>query len=136
MRLSDFDFDLPEDRIALRPASPRDSARLLVSNPGYAMRTVPQSNPVAPQPLLPYAGAKDWWTLEGQLNTGAGPVWMERVNLQLTIRTSAEKIQVYPLDGAGQRQASLKSIERIPGGFRIRLSEPDQPFSPWFEIIR
>lgn len=25
-----FDFDLPEDRIALRPASPRDSARLLV----------------------------------------------------------------------------------------------------------
>ncbi len=30
MRLTDFDFDLPEDRIALRPASPRDSARLLV----------------------------------------------------------------------------------------------------------
>ena len=29
MRLSDFDFDLPEDRIALRPARPRDSARLL-----------------------------------------------------------------------------------------------------------
>jgi S-adenosylmethionine:tRNA ribosyltransferase-isomerase len=29
MRLSDFDFDLPEDRIALRPAEPRDSARLL-----------------------------------------------------------------------------------------------------------
>jgi S-adenosylmethionine:tRNA ribosyltransferase-isomerase len=30
MRLGDFDFDLPEERIALRPASPRDSARLLV----------------------------------------------------------------------------------------------------------
>ena len=29
MRLADFDFDLPDDRIALRPASPRDSARLL-----------------------------------------------------------------------------------------------------------
>lgn len=29
MRLSDFDFDLPEDRIALRPARPRDTARLL-----------------------------------------------------------------------------------------------------------
>jgi S-adenosylmethionine:tRNA ribosyltransferase-isomerase len=29
MQLADFDFDLPEDRIALRPASPRDSARLL-----------------------------------------------------------------------------------------------------------
>ena len=34
LRLSDFDFDLPEDRIALRPASPRDSARLLVVRPG------------------------------------------------------------------------------------------------------
>jgi S-adenosylmethionine:tRNA ribosyltransferase-isomerase len=30
MRLSDFDFDLPEDLIALRPASPRDAARLLL----------------------------------------------------------------------------------------------------------
>lgn len=30
MRVSDFDFHLPEDRIALRPARPRDSARMLV----------------------------------------------------------------------------------------------------------
>src|ERR1700712_839109 len=30
MRVDQFDFDLPEDRIALRPASPRDSARLLI----------------------------------------------------------------------------------------------------------
>jgi len=30
-----FDFDLPPDRIALRPASPRDSARLLVVRPGH-----------------------------------------------------------------------------------------------------
>ncbi len=33
MRTADFDFDLPEDLIALRPASPRDSARLLVVPP-------------------------------------------------------------------------------------------------------
>ncbi|MCP9483148.1 tRNA preQ1(34) S-adenosylmethionine ribosyltransferase-isomerase QueA [Shimia sp. CNT1-13L.2] len=32
MQLSDFDFDLPEDLIATRPASPRSSARLLVAN--------------------------------------------------------------------------------------------------------
>lgn len=38
MRLSDFDFDLPEDRIALRPAQPRDHARMLVVEPGQALR--------------------------------------------------------------------------------------------------
>ncbi len=34
MKTADFDFDLPEDRIALRPAEPRDSARLLVVRDG------------------------------------------------------------------------------------------------------
>jgi S-adenosylmethionine:tRNA ribosyltransferase-isomerase len=36
MRTDLFDFDLPADRIALRPASPRDGARLLVVKPGGA----------------------------------------------------------------------------------------------------
>jgi S-adenosylmethionine:tRNA ribosyltransferase-isomerase len=34
MQLADFDFELPDSAIALRPASPRDSARLLVVAPG------------------------------------------------------------------------------------------------------
>jgi S-adenosylmethionine:tRNA ribosyltransferase-isomerase len=34
MRTDLFDFDLPQDRIALRPASPRDSSRLMVVRPG------------------------------------------------------------------------------------------------------
>ena len=34
MRTDLFDFDLPPERIALRPASPRDAARLLVVRPG------------------------------------------------------------------------------------------------------
>ena len=33
MQLADFDFHLPQDRIALRPASPRDAARLLLVAP-------------------------------------------------------------------------------------------------------
>ena len=38
MTLADFDFHLPDDRIALRPASPRDSARLLLVEPGAPLR--------------------------------------------------------------------------------------------------
>jgi S-adenosylmethionine:tRNA ribosyltransferase-isomerase len=41
MKLADFDFDLPPDRIAQHPASPRDAARLLeVAQSGLADRAV------------------------------------------------------------------------------------------------
>src|ERR1700756_3319320 len=36
MRTALFDFELPPDRIALRPVVPRDAARLLVVRPGGA----------------------------------------------------------------------------------------------------
>src|SRR5690349_20492733 len=36
MRTDLFDFELPAGRIALRPVSPRDAARLLVVRPGGA----------------------------------------------------------------------------------------------------
>lgn len=36
MRVADFDFELPPERIALRPASPRESAKLLVVGEGFA----------------------------------------------------------------------------------------------------
>jgi S-adenosylmethionine:tRNA ribosyltransferase-isomerase len=47
MRTDLFDFDLPEDRIALRPASPRDAARMLVVRPDHppvdsVVRELPQ----------------------------------------------------------------------------------------------
>jgi S-adenosylmethionine:tRNA ribosyltransferase-isomerase len=49
MRTDLFDFDLPEDRIALRPATPREAARLLVVRSGEppqlddrAIRNLPQ----------------------------------------------------------------------------------------------
>ncbi|MEW9808164.1 tRNA preQ1(34) S-adenosylmethionine ribosyltransferase-isomerase QueA [Mesorhizobium sp. ZMM04-5] len=42
MKVDLFDFELPEDRIALRPAEPRDAARLLLVQPqgGFEDRTV------------------------------------------------------------------------------------------------
>ncbi|HVT56510.1 MAG TPA: S-adenosylmethionine:tRNA ribosyltransferase-isomerase, partial [Xanthobacteraceae bacterium] len=36
MRTDLFDFELPQERIALRPAAPRDAAKLLVVRPGAA----------------------------------------------------------------------------------------------------
>jgi S-adenosylmethionine:tRNA ribosyltransferase-isomerase len=38
MRTDLFDFELPPERIALRPARPRDTARMLVIEPGTALR--------------------------------------------------------------------------------------------------
>jgi S-adenosylmethionine:tRNA ribosyltransferase-isomerase len=38
MRIDAFDFDLPEDRIALRPVRPRDAAKLLVVKPDQKKR--------------------------------------------------------------------------------------------------
>ncbi len=49
MKLSEFDFDLPESLIALRPAAPRDSARLLVVRPGAE----PSSRTAASRPARP-----------------------------------------------------------------------------------
>jgi S-adenosylmethionine:tRNA ribosyltransferase-isomerase len=37
MRTDLFDFELPQERIALRPVTPRDAARLLVVKPGEAL---------------------------------------------------------------------------------------------------
>src|SRR3954471_973518 len=51
MRTDLFDFELPASRIALRPASPRDSARMLVVKPGEALHD--QSGSDLPQWLEP-----------------------------------------------------------------------------------
>ena len=53
MKTDLFDFELPADRIALRPASPRDAARLLVVRPGGAQELEDRSISDLPDLLRP-----------------------------------------------------------------------------------
>jgi S-adenosylmethionine:tRNA ribosyltransferase-isomerase len=53
MRTELFDFELPPERIALRPASPRDAARLLVVRPGAAAEFEDCGVRDLPEPLRP-----------------------------------------------------------------------------------
>ena len=53
MRTDLFDFELPEDRIALHPVSPRDAARLLVVRPGAQPETEDRAVRDLPELLRP-----------------------------------------------------------------------------------
>ncbi len=52
MRVDDFDFDLPEASIALRPASPRDAARMLLVSPDSIGKTSIEDRIVRDLPSL------------------------------------------------------------------------------------
>lgn len=120
-----------------------ESGRMLLSNPGYSLRTQPSSNPERAQRIVRYTGTNDWWTIEpepafpakqsGNLNGGSRPTWMERVEAIVTIRTGAEKLTVYPLDGAGARLRPLP-VERAGDVFRVHLQAAGSDWSPWYEI--
>ncbi len=114
------------------------SRRLLLSIPGYSLRSLPSL--AQPQTLKNYPGTTDWWTIEssnsrpsGDLNGGKQPTWMERIEAWVTLRTNATSIAVSALDGSGEPVGELApaEIERLPGGFRIHLNAA----SPWYAII-
>ncbi len=125
----------------------QDSKRMLISTPGYTLRSQPGSNPPRPQQLINYRNRNDGWTLEpepdfsnnpsGSYKIGQGPSWMERVESNLTLRTSARQVTVYPLDGKGARLTpiSASDVEKVNGGFRIHLQSNDITTSFWYEVI-
>ncbi|MBI4873057.1 MAG: hypothetical protein HY822_00340 [Acidobacteria bacterium] len=122
------------------------SAHLLVSVPGKVLRS--RAGTEEPLKLVNYPGTTDWWTLPKEdpsqvkpsspQSGGSGPLWMERVESTLTLRSAARAITVYPLDGTGARRRPLAAAEvrKVAGGFRIHLQADGQDLSPWFEIVR
>ncbi len=113
-----------------------ESRRMLLSNPGYTLRTAPGSNPSEPQTIVPYGSG--YFTLKpdlpnkpsGNLNGGVGPVWMERVEAIIHLRTQTPGMVVYPLQPNGGRMAPME-IEKTDEGYRIRLSAD----TPWYEWV-
>jgi S-adenosylmethionine:tRNA ribosyltransferase-isomerase len=111
MRTDLFDFDLPPERIALRPASPRDAARLLVVRPGRAL----DDRVVGDLPVLLRAGdqlvVNDTRVLPAQL---AG----RRLGRELEPKIEATLIK--RLDGS-RWQALVKPAKRVREGDVIRF---------------
>jgi hypothetical protein len=123
-----------------------ESSRLLLTNPGYTLGAQPGSTPPRPQKLINYGDSSDWWTLEpdpasgkpsGNMNGHPSPVWMERVECTITLRSSATHVTVYPLDRAGARMTPLadKDVRRIEGVFEVHIQGDGQELSPWYELI-
>ncbi len=111
------------------------SRRMLLTIPGYSLRSLPGTN--QPQPLTKYPNTSDWWTIQssntrpsGNLNGGSQPTYLEKVETYITLRTNALSIAVIALDGAGNPLTDVTEIERVAGGFRVRLDAA----SPWYEI--
>ncbi|MDZ4800339.1 MAG: hypothetical protein SGI92_19455 [Bryobacteraceae bacterium] len=115
-----------------------ESTRMLLTNPGFSLRTQPGVSTSRPQAIVKYPGTTDWFTLEpdtrqakpsGDLNGGSRPTYMERVDGTLTLRTLASSLRVHVLNGKGERVSTVDA-ERVDGGFRFSLASD----TPWYEI--
>lgn len=117
MRVDLFDFDLPDDNIALRPASPRDHARFLIVRPEA-------------EPLLEDRQVFD---LPSYLQPGDALVFNDTKVIPAQLegiryREGAEEIAVsctlHMRVGASRWKAFAKPGKRIKVGDRIRFGHP------------
>lgn len=122
------------------------SGRMLLTLPGATWRSRTGSEPPQPVRLVNYPGTTDWFTfpsdVEGRPSGSRGgttsgkPLLMDRAELALTLRHQAAKLTVYPLGSSGERLAPLPSsqVQKLNGGWHLRLNGENQPPSPWFEF--
>ncbi|MGL4312889.1 MAG: tRNA preQ1(34) S-adenosylmethionine ribosyltransferase-isomerase QueA [Sphingomonas sp.] len=107
MKVDLFDFDLPADRIALRPASPRDAARLLR---------------VGPDGLADH-GVRD---LPGLLRPGDLMVFNDTrvipAQLEGTRGTARIGVTLHKREGPRQWRAFVRNAKRVRDGDRVDFS--------------
>src|SRR5205085_10683444 len=111
MRTDLFDFELPQASIALRPASPRDSARMLVVQAGGELRDRLITD--LPQWLEPgdQLVVNDTWVIPAQLSG-------RRIGRDTEPKIEATLIK--RLDGSRWQALVKPAKKRLPGD-RIRF---------------
>ncbi|HLH88447.1 MAG TPA: tRNA preQ1(34) S-adenosylmethionine ribosyltransferase-isomerase QueA [Xanthobacteraceae bacterium] len=115
MRTDLFDFELPPDRIALRPASPRDAARLMVVRPGGTPETEDRIVRDLPDLLRPgdQIVVNDTKVIPAQLHgRRIGPATEPKIEATLIRR----------LDGSRWR-ALVKPAKKLSVGDVVRFGE-------------
>ena len=115
MKTADFDFDLPDDHIALRPAEPRDSARLLVVRNGGLEDRIIRDLPDFLQPgdALVF---NDTRVIPARLSGVR-----ERVGPEGETLTVAVEATLHHRDAPDVWSAFMKPGKRIKAGDRIRF---------------
>ena len=115
MRTSLFDFELPPDRIALRPVSPRDAARMLVVRPGASRELADHALRELPEFLRP----GDALVLN---DTKVIPARLEGLR---TREDAAAKIEATLIErrGGDSWLALVKPAKRLKPGDRIRFGQ-------------
>jgi S-adenosylmethionine:tRNA ribosyltransferase-isomerase len=115
MKTADFDFDLPDDHIALRPAEPRDSARLLVVREGGLEDRIIRDLPEFLQPgdALVF---NDTRVIPARLSGVR-----ERIGAEGEILTVAVEATLHHRDAPDVWSAFMKPGKRIKAGDRIRF---------------
>jgi S-adenosylmethionine:tRNA ribosyltransferase-isomerase len=113
MRVDLFDFDLPEDRIALRPARPRDAARMLVARPDRLEDRI-----VRDLPDLLKAGdalvVNDTRVIPAELHG-------ERFRDGNAAHVS---VTLHKREGSSRWRALARPAKRLAAGDRIRFGQP------------
>jgi len=120
MKTADFDFDLPEDRIALRPAEPRDSARLLVVDGGQRTDHVIRDLPgfLRPGDALVF---NDTRVIPARLSGVRERPNPEIAGEVLTVEVEAT---LHHRDAPDVWSAFMKPGKRIKAGDTVRFSAP------------
>lgn len=115
MRTDLFDFDLPPERIALRPASPRDAARLLVVRPGVTPELEDRSVRDLPRLLRP----GDCLVLN---DTKVIPAQLHGRRIGRGVEVEVGATLVRRLDGSRWR-ALVRPAKRLEAGDLVRFGE-------------